>query len=159
MSSCFGYENRLTIIRQDRPDDEAFKIENAEAINLILIDGRDRVRCLSAVLNTIKHLPKANMPIIILDNTERVSGRYEKYIPMLSEFNLINFEMPFVFGAVVTKSESRDGLYIPQRLPSNGLAANAYRDRSGNASKGRLMTTIAVPKLLGEFTTQGIPLV
>ena len=67
--------------------------------------------------------------------------------------------MQFVFGAVVTKSESRDGLYISQKLPSNGLAANAYQDRSGDASKGSLITTIAVLKLFGEFTTQGIPLV
>lgn len=160
VSSNFGYEDRLEMVRQDRPYDNAFLSSHVkDGFDLVLIDGRDRVKCLGTVLSNIKISHGAKPPIIILDNTERVSGKYANYIAMLGDFNLINFEMPFVLGAAVTMPESRDGLEIPPDLPSNGLAANAYRDRSGNASKGRLITTIAVPKVLGEFTTQGIPLI
>ena len=158
VSDCFGYHDQLNIVRADRPYDGVFEI-NENTSDLILIDGRDRVQCLESVLDKLKNVSSDRQPIIILDNTERVTGKYSKYIELLSDYNLINFEMPFAFGAPVTRPESRIGLEIPDNLPTNGLAANAYRDRSGNASKGRLITTIAVPKSRGEYTTQGIPLV
>ncbi len=154
----FGYEGRLDLAQVERPYDLRFRGAQSD-FDLVLIDGRDRVKCLNTVIDSLQSVPAECQPILILDNTERVSGKYSSYMPLLSDYALINFEMPFVFGAPVTEPESRHGLNVIESFPTNGLSANAYRGRAGNGSKGRLITTIAVPKCRGQFTTQGVPLV
>lgn len=77
---------------------------------------------------------------------------------MLDGFNLIHFESSFVFGGTVTSFETLDGLCLPDGLAANGLVANSYRTRDGNATKGRWITTIAIQKELSHFTSQAAPL-
>jgi hypothetical protein len=157
VAECFGYESRLSLDLAERPYNLKFETF-FNSFDLVLIDGRDRVKCLETVLAKLKNEPPHKQPILILDNTEHLADKYAQYLSMLNDYSLFHFEMPFVFGGVVTPSESRDGLNFPADFPANGLAANAYRDRAGNASKGRWITTIAVPKARGEFTSQGVPL-
>jgi len=158
VAGCFGYESRLTLVQAERPYHQKFA-DHSDNFDLVLVDGRDRVGCLEAILAKLKNVPDQNQPILLLDNTEHVADKYAKYLPLLGDYSLLHFEMPFVLGGVVTQSESRAGLNLPAELPSNGLAVNVYRDRAGNASKGRWITTIAIPKVKGEFTSQGVPLI
>ncbi len=157
-AACFGYESRLSLAEAERPYNVKFD-ELAGDFDLVLVDGRDRVMCLETVLQRLATLPGHKQPILILDNTEHVADKYARYLGLLNNFSLLHFEMPFVFGGTVTQSESRAGLSLPENFPANGLAANVYRDRAGNASKGRWITTIAIPNARGEFTSQGVPLV
>lgn len=157
-AACFGYRDRLTLRHAQRPYQNEFDATN-DGYDLILIDGRDRVRCLERVVEQLGRLPPEKQPLLILDNTEHVADKYADYLSLLGGFSLLHFEIPFVFGGAVTQPEATCGLHLPAGLPSNGLAANAYRDRSGNATKGRWITTIAVPEGRGEFTSQGVPLV
>lgn len=157
VATCFNYEDQLTLIYAPRPYDAEFDTSKNN-YNLVLIDGRDRVRCLGSVLKNLSSVPSNQQPILILDNTERIADKYADYLAMLGNYNLIHFESPFIFGGAVTQSDSREGLKLPEGFPSNGLAANVYRDRSGNSAKGRWITTIAIPKAIGEFTSQGVPL-
>ncbi len=158
VASCFGYIDRLTLRHAQRPYYREFSV-TTNNYDLVLVDGRDRVQCLGQVIEQLEHLPRSRQPLLILDNTEHIVDKYADYLSMLGGFSLFHFETPFVFGGTVTQSETLDGLSLPQGLPANGLAANVYRDRAGNASKGRWITTIAVPKGRGEFTSQGVPLV
>lgn len=158
VATCFGYQDRLALTHCQRPYHKEFDATAAD-YDLVLVDGRDRVQCLERVIEELGRLPGDMQPLLILDNTEHVADKYANYLSMLSGFSLFHFEIPFVFGGAVTQSETLDGLNLPAGLPANGLAANAYRDRAGNASKGRWITTIAVPKGRGEFTSQGVPLV
>jgi hypothetical protein len=158
VASCFGYQDRLNLTHAQRPYHQKFDVTACD-YDLILVDGRDRVQCLERVVDEIGRLPGNKKPLVILDNTEHVSDKYASYLTMLGGFSLLHFEIPFVFGAAVTQPETLDGLNLPAGFPSNGLAANAYRDRAGNAAKGRWITTIAVPKARGEFTSQGVPLI
>jgi hypothetical protein len=154
---CFGYQDRLSLSHAERPYHKKFEATGA-CYDLVLVDGRDRVQCLEQVVKHFASMPRDSQPLLILDNTEHVADKYSNYLFILGDYNLFHFEMPFVFGGVVTQSETLNGLHLPPNMPANGLAANAYRDRAGNASKGRWITTIAVPKSRGEFTSQGVPL-
>lgn len=158
VAACFGYADRLTLAQAERPYHQKFA-QADQSWDIVLVDGRDRVKCLESVLEHLKSISAARQPILILDNTEHVADKYAQYLSMLSDYGLFHFEMPFVFGGTVTPPETLDGLALPAGMAANGLAANAYRDRAGNASKGRWITTIATPKARGEFTSQGVPLV
>jgi hypothetical protein len=158
VAACFGYQDRLALTHGQRPYHKEFDM-TTNHYDLVLVDGRDRVQCLERVIDELGRLPGDRQPLLILDNTEHVADKYANYLSMLGGFSLLHYEMPFVFGGLVTQSETLTGLSLPTGLPANGLAANAYRDRAGNASKGRWITTIAVPKGRGEFTSQGVPLV
>jgi hypothetical protein len=158
VAGCFGYKDRLSLTHAQRPYHHLFDTA-ANDYDLVLVDGRDRVLCLDRVIDGLKRLPGNKQPLIILDNTEHIADKYGSYLSMLDGFSLLHFEIPFVFGGAVTQSETLDGLSLPAVLPANGLAANAYRDRAGNATKGRWITTIASPQGRGHFTSQGLPLV
>ena len=145
------------MLHVDRPYHNEFNAA-ANDYDLVLIDGRDRVLCLERVIEQYKRLTASNHPLLVLDNTERISGKYSNYLHLLDGFNLTHCECPFVFGGTVISSETTDGLCLPEGLAANGLAANSYRTRDGNATKGRWITTIAVPKERGYFTSQGVPL-
>jgi hypothetical protein len=157
VATTFNYQDRLKLINGQRPYHMEFN-STSNNYDLVLIDGRDRVQCLARVVGELAKIPGNKQPILILDNTEHVTDKYLDYLSLLSNFNLFHFEIPFVCGGAVTRSESLNGLNLPTTLPANGLAANAYRDRAGNASKGRWITSLAIPKGRGEFTSQGIPL-
>lgn len=60
--------------------------------NIVLIDGRDRVACLE---ETIRLGLLDDAGIIVLDNTERVTGynaRYGKMLELLRGYSVIHFE-------------------------------------------------------------------
>jgi len=158
VAACFDYQDRLSLTHAQRPYYQEFGAV-ANNYDLVLVDGRDRVRCLERVIEQLGRLPGSRQPLLILDNTEHIADKYANYLSMLGGFSLFHFETPFVFGGTVTQSEALNGLSLPPGLAANGLAANVYRDRAGNASKGRWITTIAVPKGRGEFTSQGVPLI
>jgi hypothetical protein len=158
VADCFGYQDRLALTYAQRPYHNRFDA-SANNYDLVFIDGRDRVKCLERIIEQLGRLSTSKQPMLILDNTKRVADKYANYLSMLDGFSLFHFEAPFVFGGTVTQSETLDGMILPPGLPSNGLAANAYRDRAANTSKGRWITTIAVPKGRCEFTSQGVPLV
>lgn len=158
VSKCFGYQHRLKLTHGQRPYHKEFHAAD-DSYDLVLIDGRDRVKCLTGVIEEMRRIPLDKQPLLILDNTEHVADKYAEYLSLLSGFSLLHFEAPFVFGGSVTSAETIDGLELPDGFPANGLAANAYRDRAGNASKGRWITTIAIPKGRSEFTSQGVPLI
>jgi hypothetical protein len=159
-----GYDNiwslnhqnkRLWIRCEERPYNlSIFDCKSEETpFDLICVDGRDRVSCLETIVND----DNLSRTILILDNTERVSSKYQKYTELLKEYNLMHFEAPFVFGSPVTQPESNNGLKLDPEMPLNGLAAGVYRDRSGNCNKGRSITTVAIPKCCQPFTSQGHP--
>lgn len=158
VATCFGYSNRLELSEVPRPYNQIFSVTE-ERYDLVLIDGRDRVKCLKTVLEKLAPLADIEQPLLILDNTEHVADKYMEYLSLLDGYKLFHFEMPFAFGASITPSESRAGLTVSSDFPTNGLSANAYRDRAGNASKGRWITSIAIPNGRGDFTSQGVPLV
>lgn len=151
-ANLFGYSSQLKLHRLDRPYHEAFKVHSNQA-DLVFIDGRDRVRCLEQVIHEC-----STNTVLILDNTERIGGKYAAYTKLLENYHCIHFEQPFVFGSPPTPPESMDGLSLNPMLPSHGLAAGNYRDRSGNVNKGRSITTVATHKLRAPLTTQGCEL-
>jgi len=150
-------DKRLWISYKERPYNlSIFNCKFDEApFDLICVDGRDRVSCLTTIVKERKF----SKSILILDNTERVSNKYQKYTELLEEYNLMHFEAPFVFGSPVTQPENNNGLKLGHDMPTNGLAAGVYRDRSGNCNKGRSITTVAIPKCCQPFTSQGHPFI
>lgn len=156
IATALGHEDRLTLRGENRPYDCAIN-KSTEDFDIILIDGRDRVKCLETVIGQFPM--RFSSSILVLDNTERVNDQYSDYLPLLENHKLIHFEQPFVLGAIVTQAETIIGLDIKNRMPTNGLAAGVHRDRSGNCNKGRSITSIAIPKAMGEFTSQGVPLI
>lgn len=153
---ALGKTDVCKILHRSRPYN--FAIEESSflesAIDIVSIDGRDRVLCLETTIRS----SACRNSILILDNTERIADKYSKYIDLLANHTTIHFECPFTFGAIRTEPETTTGLSLNQELPSNGLSAHSYRDRSGNCNKGRSITTIAIPQEMGMFTTMGIPL-
>jgi hypothetical protein len=149
------YEHLLNINLVQRPYNYQFEKHAVhQEFDIVLIDGRDRVACLKSVM--LSQYSKNS--ILVLDNTERVDGKYRDYLSLLQGYTTIHFEQPFVFGSIRTNPESKEGLILNYPMPTSGLAAGVYRDRSGNSNKGRSITTIAIPNALGQYTTQGIPL-
>lgn len=151
-ANLFGYSTQLKLHRLDRPYHEAFK-SDSEQVDLVFIDGRDRVRCLEQVIREC-----GEHTVLVLDNTERMSEKYNAYIKLLENYNCIHFEQPFTFGSPPTPPESLAGLDLNPMLPSHGLAAGNYRDRSGNVNKGRSITTVATHKNRAALTSQGCEL-
>ncbi len=135
VAKCFGYASRLSLDLAERPYNSKFETLS-DNFDLVLIEGRDSVKCLETALIKFKNAPPHKQPILILDNTEHVADKYAQYLSILNDHSLFHCETPFLFGGAVTPSESRDSLNLPADFPDNGLAANAYRDRAGNASKG-----------------------
>lgn len=152
VANIFGYDSQLEMRRLDRPYHGAFNGETRQ--DLVLIDGRDRVRCLEQVISVC-----TDNTVLVLDNTERINGKYSDYLKLLGDYECTHYEQPFVFGSPPTPSGSVAGLSLNAKLPSDGLAAGNYRDRSGTVNKGRSITTIAVHKRRAALTTQGCELV
>ena len=152
VANIFGYSSQLNLHRLDRPYHEAFKVDSKQS-DLVFIDGRDRVACLEQVVREC-----SENAVLVLDNTERMDGKYSAYTKLLENYQCIHFEQPFVFGSPPTPPESMAGLNLNPMFPSNGLAAGNYRDRSGNVNKGRSITTVATHKFRSPLTTQGCEL-
>jgi hypothetical protein len=155
VSDFFDYQERLKMFCRPRPYNESIKGGNKD-FDLIIVDGRDRVSCLESVIAEEKKKDDGKA-ILILDNTERVSNKYKSYVGLLTEYKMIHFEQPFVFGSIVTESEQKNGLILEHDMATNGLSAGIHRDRSGNSNKGRSITTVAIHRSVGEFTDQGVP--
>jgi hypothetical protein len=103
------------------------RVVNAK-FDVISIDGRDRVLCLKEVLRLNSVLDNG---IIVIDNTERISGDGARYHEMLmlleGTFSAIHFE---------------------QIGP----------DRAMWQAPHRWITTVAWKNTIGQFTTRGVPL-
>ena len=56
------------------------EFDSSTYFDLILVDGRDRVLCLQRIIQQIASIPDNRQPILILDNTERISDKYCKYL-------------------------------------------------------------------------------
>lgn len=149
-ADIWRYSSQLEITREDRPYHGSFV---GGEYDIVLVDGRDRVKCLSQILRSINR-----DAVIVLDNTERIHDAYSDYFTLLADYQITHFEQPSVFGEKPTSPGTLEGLNLNERLPSNGLAAGNYRDRSGTVVKGRWITSICVHKDRRPFTSQGFPL-
>ncbi len=98
---------------------------------MIFIDGRDRVDCLKRVLQT----GIAKDAIIVLDNTERVSGGpYAEFNDLLSEFKLIHFEQPQILGIPNSTKVDRAGWRVGHRW----VTTIAHKNTNDYTSTGRI---------------------
>jgi hypothetical protein len=117
-SKVFEYE-KIQLSLGMRPYTEAY---SSNQYDVISIDGRDRVLCLKRVLQ----LGLLDSSIIVLDNTERISGfggRYSEYTSLLKGLNVLHFEQPYIEGL--------------------DPAISSFPDRSGHRVNHRWITTIA----------------
>ena len=117
-ATAFDYKN-YDLNLGSRPYDEAY---SSNDYNIVSIDGRDRTICLAKVLS----LGLDDSSILVLDNTERISGfggRYSGYMALLKGMNILNFEQPYIQGL--------------------DPSISSYPDRSGNRVNHRWITTIA----------------
>lgn len=116
----------VTLHRLDRPySDRLREIVGEQTFDIVSIDGRDRVACLAKVLDN-KCL--ADDGVLVIDNTERLDGRYAPMKEMLrEEFNCVHFEQI-------------------------GL------DRTGWDAPHRWITTVAWRKNGVQYTTKGLPI-
>jgi hypothetical protein len=128
-SDAFGYSDRLGIAAHSRPYNAAYKPSDYDIIS---IDGRDRVSCLKTVIEA----GVSEKTVLLLDNTERVSGgRYAEYAELLKDFRQIHFEHPCVPGV-----DPRHG---------------NYKDKSGGRVGHRWLTTVAYRAEGLQYTTAG----
>ena len=117
-AKVFEYE-KLQISLGSRPYFDAYSTNEFDVIS---IDGRDRVLCLKKVLQ----MGLKDTSIIVLDNTERISGfggRYEDYTLLLEGMNVMHFEQPYIQGL--------------------DPAISSFPDRAGHRVNHRWITTIA----------------
>lgn len=84
---AFNYDKNLTLHKSERP---YFKLYRDTGFDITVIDGRDRVKCLQHVLNTISNRDQ----IIVFDNTERLDYKYKESISLIKQHNLkaVHFE-------------------------------------------------------------------
>jgi len=75
---------------------------------------------------------------------------------MMGDFGFFHIEPPFVCRGIGMQSETTVGADLLAGFPANGLAANSYRDRPANTFNGRRITTIALPNVRGELSSQGV---
>jgi len=117
-AKVFEYE-KLQIFLGSRP---YFDTYSSNEYDVVSIDGRDRVLCLKKVLQ----VGLRDSQIIVLDNTERVSGfggRYSEYSSLLDGMNVLHFEQPYIHGL--------------------DPAISSFPDRAGHRVNHRWITTIA----------------
>lgn len=91
-AEMFQMSDRLTLLREERPYHECILKAKAESPDILFVDGRDRVLCLSENLPFLKR-----GGLVVVDNFERASGETGKYRPMnaiLAGKDVIHFEQP-----------------------------------------------------------------
>ena len=107
-AEAFGYQDNLQLITATRPYNNLYE---DDGFDITLIDGRDRVKCFSTVVERMTNLDQ----LIVLDNTERLDYKYKDYLPILADARLhtLHFEqhqLEFEGKRYTTRSYARDRL-------------------------------------------------
>lgn len=86
-AQAFGYNDKLKLYKSERP---YFQLYQDSGFDITVIDGRDRVKCFSHVLDSIVNRDQ----IIVFDNTERFDYVYKDAIDLIKTYALkaIHFE-------------------------------------------------------------------
>lgn len=86
-AEAFDYESNLDLITAARPYADCYL---DDGVDLTIIDGRDRVKCLEFVIENMSNLNQ----LIVLDNTERLDYKYKDMLCLLekSAIRTIHFE-------------------------------------------------------------------
>lgn len=125
-AEAFGWANRLEAILSERPYDNAI---GERQCDVLFVDGRDRVRCVETNLPRVR--PDG---LVVIDNTERLRGRYRAMLDLMTDLDCVHFEQPAHRG--------------------HGEVIN-YRDHAGTIVSHRWITTCAWWKQGQPRTTQG----
>jgi hypothetical protein len=75
---------------------------------------------------------------------------------MIGDFGFFHIEPPFVCRGIGMQSETTVVADLLAGFSANGLAVKAYRDRPANTFNGRRITTIVLPNVRGELSSQGM---
>jgi len=130
VADTFGLKHNLNSYHKTRPYWEYYDNPNCD---IIFIDGRDRVECLKQVMR----VGFSDHSLLVLDNTERITGEYSEYKNLLKSLNVIHFEQPFQSGlpADLSTLKDRAGLRVGHRW----ITSIAYNNKMNYTTSGILV--------------------